>query len=153
MKNKILYTDIDGVLNSKAYENKLGRRMIINGAGDFPDIDPEAMKRMNRIIEATGCDVILSSGWRFFPNMQKFIYKSGLSVFPGIVDTCGRDRGFEILSHVQKRNNVYSYAILDDNDFTISEIHGSHFIKTNFDTGLTDADADNVINILNNKNL
>jgi hypothetical protein len=57
----VLFLDIDGVLNSTAYWWREGQDVPMGQAGA---IDPAAVARLNRIIEATGAVVVLSSSWR-----------------------------------------------------------------------------------------
>jgi hypothetical protein len=47
---KIIFLDIDGVLNA--------------GCDDEPFIFSECAQRLNRIIQETGAQVVLSSAWR-----------------------------------------------------------------------------------------
>lgn len=55
MSRKILFLDIDGVLNSRNYMNSVGR-------GDA--IDPRCVLHLNEAIRRTGCKVVVSSAWR-----------------------------------------------------------------------------------------
>lgn len=145
---KLLFTDIDGVLNSSAYADTLDHEMVINGNGDFPDIDHEAVARLNKIILDTGCEVVLSSGWRFFPNIREFLKEQGLCKDVLGVTPVLFGRGNEITAYM-KNFDVESYAVLDDNDFDISRMHGNNFVQTSFQYGLTDEDAKKVTSILN----
>src|SRR5512143_2968414 len=57
---KILFLDIDGVLNYGKYIKRL------DGQFDDPknQIDPEAVVRLNAITDLTGCKIVVSSTWR-----------------------------------------------------------------------------------------
>jgi len=55
MSRKILFLDIDGVLNSRNYMNSVGH-------GDA--IDPRCVMHLNEAIRRTGCKVVVSSAWR-----------------------------------------------------------------------------------------
>jgi hypothetical protein len=62
----VLFLDFDGVLNSCNWFQKSRRDnppdpSLTNEEGM---IDPEAVANLNRILEATGCDVVISSTWR-----------------------------------------------------------------------------------------
>jgi hypothetical protein len=73
---KILFLDIDGVLNSDAHYERLqtdpekinrlcqeeGHSHIINPY-TLMCFDPEAIKRLNRITETTGAEIVFSSNW------------------------------------------------------------------------------------------
>lgn len=145
---KILFLDIDGVLNSGEYSKKLNHIMVINGNGDFPDIDIEAMNKLNEIIKATDCEVVLTSGWRTFPNIENYLIEKGLCkpiMDKTIVSYIGRD--YEIKYYLQT-HEYSTFAILDDNDFNLSETFPFNFIQTTFQYGLTDELKNNVINKL-----
>lgn len=57
---KVLFLDIDGVLNSAEW--------FLSGVPkNIWDLDPKAVRRLKRILEATGAKVVLSSAWRKYP--------------------------------------------------------------------------------------
>lgn len=68
---KILFLDLDGVLNSSAYFQSLAER-VAQGLGDESSLqqyasamlDPEAIWELNRIVQATSAVVVISSSWR-----------------------------------------------------------------------------------------
>lgn len=55
---KIIFLDIDGVLNCEKTPNPRKLRYIV---------DPKLLKRFERLIERTGAKVVLSSTWRYDP--------------------------------------------------------------------------------------
>lgn len=59
---KVLFLDFDGVLNSADYAG----RWVAAGNTGCIGIDPEPVARLNRVIEATGAQVVVSSSWRCF---------------------------------------------------------------------------------------
>ena len=76
---KVLFLDIDGVLNSQnwfGYRLYCSKNNIYDRILNFTDInddyinhmlsmiDDRAIVNLNRIIEETGCKVVLSSSWR-----------------------------------------------------------------------------------------
>jgi hypothetical protein len=70
---KILFLDIDGVLNSeKFYKN----RVRVDGVRN--EIDQCALKLLERILEKTGCLIVLSSTWRLSQNYAYDLLDSGL---------------------------------------------------------------------------
>ena len=55
---KVIFLDIDGVLNSEEYYESFPD-------GEFiPPIDPVCVERLKRIVDRTGAKLILSSSWR-----------------------------------------------------------------------------------------
>ena len=149
---RLLFLDIDGVLNSGEYTKKLDHTMITDGNGDFPDIDPEAMNRLNSIINETDCEVILSSGWRNFPNIKEHLLECGLcKPIKDVTPVSFVSRGYEIYYYLQTNNwdkKYDKFVILDDNDFDISVNFPYNFIQTTFQYGLTDELTTEIINRL-----
>ena len=60
---RIVFLDFDGVLNSHAYFN--ARTEKFEDVGEAGELDPTAVERLNRIIDATGALVVVSSSWRY----------------------------------------------------------------------------------------
>jgi len=152
---KIIFLDIDGVLNSHDFfesrENK-GSPMDM--------IDLEAVKRLQHIVDQTGAKIVLSSTWRFnyYDKLKAFFRENGFTF--EIIDKTGRGccdcvRGNEIrkwlkdnvkqsVSEVEKVN----YCILDDgSDMLLWQ--KEYFINTDSQHGLTVGDALKAISILN----
>ena len=67
---KVLFLDIDGVLNTGRFiaaNRESDARIFAGRASDewwLSMIDPTAADRIRRIIIATGCVVVVSSSWR-----------------------------------------------------------------------------------------
>lgn len=63
-KNKpIIFLDIDGILNSKAWCQR--NPFTLGWEGWKSQLDPLLVNRMNRIVMCTGATIVLSSTWRF----------------------------------------------------------------------------------------
>ena len=139
---KVLFLDIDGVVNCAK---------TVQRYGGVIGIDPYMALLVGRIVEATGAKIVLSSSWRHWPQGREEIRKR---VMPFIDTTSIKGvylptyRGLEILEWLNRHPEVERYAILDDDsDFHPSQ--QSHFFKTEWNTGLTDLIADQVIKHLN----
>lgn len=145
---KILFLDIDGVLNSKDYAQKLDHPMVINGNGEFPDIDPEAMERLNYIIKETNCNIVLTSGWRYFPNIKEHLVECGLcKPVMDVTIVSDNSRAYEIYYYLLN-TNCKQFVIVDDNDFELSKNFPFNFVQTSFQSGLTDILKEKIINKL-----
>ena len=176
---KVLFLDIDGVLNSDRtlYEDiSLENDLIMN---------------LKDIIDKTGAKIILSSSWRVIPTaLQKLmnrldafdLHLSGLTcegVEVSFVEAMGFkptkkylddrfgfeisydkdpnkkyditfDRGAEILKWLCDHDDC-KYVILDDDIEDIKPYFKPEaIIKTSYKTGLTKKDANKVIEALNN---
>lgn len=55
---KIIFLDIDGVLNSENYFDKT------NDCDEYTDINQEKVKLLKEIVDRTGAEIVLSSTWR-----------------------------------------------------------------------------------------
>lgn len=62
--NKYLFLDFDGVLNTANYAKRLKREGIDLYDEFGPMFDPATIANLKRIIDETGCKIVLSSTWR-----------------------------------------------------------------------------------------
>lgn len=155
---KILFLDIEGVLNSSSWYmrrrtlNFVPRKIVDQM---IYEIDPEALARLRRIVEATGCELVISSTWRRIYKMVQF--REAFNHF-GWVQVPFADktpvlqqgiRGDEVrawLNTTGKIMDVERYCCVDDN----SDFHpDNNLFQTSHDKGLTDEVADSIINFLN----
>ena len=161
---KILFADIDGVLNGKdwAVEN-IGR-----GNEDWSPyvFDPRTVRQLNRILEVTEAEIVISSSWRHawtLEQLQKHFREQG--VVGKVIDCTPKvclapsstsilrdcPRGQEIQEWLDQASAVqpdvkWVFAILDDD--TDMDPVKNRLVKTRFETGLTKAKADKVIVLL-----
>lgn len=152
MLNKLLFLDIDGVLNFASFRNRVG----------MDAVDKDCVQALCHIIEQTGCKIIISSTWRvaFFSHEQfkdsfrGVLKRSGVKqdvadkVLDAIIgmtlDFNDCNRGAEIQEWLDSNEFVGKHAILDD----VPEIIGTNdnFFACNDDSvGLTWEIADRVI--------
>lgn len=149
---KIIFLDIDGVLNSK---ETLGRS--VRGQG-VEGIDPYLTIILDRIVQATGAEVVLSSTWRHGEKSRKEIFDKVVKFIDITPVCCTRIRGAEIHSwlsnNVKGFNSTYKgdfkIAILDD-DSDMLMWQKDHFFQTSFEEGLTPEIAEKVIEHLGRK--
>ena len=137
---KVLFLDIDGVVNSRAttsFRNKL-----------YP-VDPHMAFMVGKIQLDTGCEVVLSSSWRHHPDGIKAVEDSIVKVYDTtpMLDHLGV-RGHEIQAWLDKHPEVTRYAILDDDSDMLPE-QMPNFFKTTFQNGLLEDIAKAVTEHLN----
>jgi len=120
MANKILFLDIDGVLNSHAFWLSTGRQRHLH------DLDRKAVARLNTVLDRTGAMVVVSSTWRLHHNRTELQEMLGAYGFTGIVFGAtikeSMKRGLQIqqwldeprYSRKQSRHYVEKFAIVDD---------------------------------------
>ena len=159
---KVIFLDIDGVLNCATSKS----RCIDDVCGVIHGIDSDKVKRLAKIVEATGAKIILSSdwkdGWSKYYTSQKpshakyldnHLYKKGKLTIKDKTPNTHKGswfRGSEILAYLRMHQDIENYVILDDtffDDFANKEIE-EHLVLTNQEVGLTDGDVKNAIKIL-----
>lgn len=172
---KILFLDIDGVLNTWRYSKYLKENDIAEFDENGAIFDPIAVEHLQYIIDSTHAYIVLSSTWRFdgFQTMGKLwddrlLPGKLIGTTPHLsiayfenVDTnevwqkhpvgC---RGMEIDEWLRLNTNhmleSYTYAIVDDEDDFL--LHQSkHVVLTDPMKGITKEIAKKVIAILNHE--
>lgn len=149
---KVVFLDIDGVLNSEDYVYSYREYGIA--------IDPTRMVLLKQIIDQTNAKIVLSTSWReHWEKAPNECGKIGLqinSIFSQynleILDKTPNlrtRREQEIWYWLNKNPQVKNFVVLDDM-FLCAEFLDGHFIKTsNHFDGLDEADVEKAIGILN----
>lgn len=176
---KIIFLDIDGVLNSKQYQSssryskKQGQlfnpcgytdnRLIFEATQLFYHIDEVAVEVLNTIIELTDAKIVISSSWRhnfyniIVDNLSHMGFNGmiiGHIPFYSVEPEVDREmmRGFEIKKWLKLHSNGDPYLILDDDPDGTSNIlyeQRFNFIKTTPQFGLMASHIDEALKILN----
>ena len=161
---KVIFLDIDGVLNYKKWrlsQSKFSRRKA-------KPIDERKVKLLSYIIKKTKAKIVLSSSWRFIMNKECFKMKSRAykvhKIFNKykirIADMTGNDfigndksvwgRGYEILSYLEKHSKIKKYAVVDDAVLELQTFNKEHLFLTDYNKdGLNEKIAQSVISYLN----
>lgn len=160
----VLFLDVDGVMNDHRWDPEVASGVILD----------EHVARLNRVLLATGAKIVLSSAWRYIVlrgestlSGIEWLFRShgilanrllGITgpdtiercVYRGEPGTWPRtnERGQQIADWLREHPGVTRYAVVDDIDLGISE-SGHPFVRTDGKVGLTDTDADQLIQILN----
>lgn len=153
MPTKILFLDLDGVLNSINYIKSLD--------GDFDDpinqIDPVAVIRLNNLILRTGASVVISSTWRLIFRRASDPLKTCQNsmacykIVAPIIGMTGVESGGrkeEIKMWLSEHPEVEKFVIIDDD--VIGAFEG-HIVKTSVIDGLQDEHVEQAIKILSIK--
>lgn len=159
---KVIFLDIDGVLNCRTSKSYCHDDIC----GVITGIDSDKVRRLAKIVEATGAEIVLSSDWKdgwskYYtsskPSHAKYLdnhlYKKGrLTIKDKTPNTSNGSwyRGDEILTYLRSHQDITDYVILDDTffeDFSTKEIE-EHLVLTGYKVGLTDADVEKAIRIL-----
>ncbi len=123
---RILFLDIDGVLNSSTFFQK----MIDEGKHHSNEtLDPDAVRILNLIALKTGCVFIISSTWRLVNSLDwisNHLRKAGFNHRSSILgmtpDISLFDRRAEILTWIKDNRpgeEKDSFCALDDNDIKL----------------------------------
>lgn len=170
----VVFLDVDGVLNHENFLRVLDeqhRQLQHTRGGKECDcyilenqIDKASIARLNRLLEATGAKVVISSSWRKLldpPELERVLVKHGFAgeiigetpdgpndpVFTAggiMIDRI--HRGHEIAHWLSQHPEVERFVILDD----CSDMeHLKHrLVQTDVDVGLTDEDVELAIRMM-----
>jgi hypothetical protein len=158
MMRKILFLDIDGVLNT-------GSHLSQDKYGD--GFNPKAVANLAKIVDATGADIVISSSWKFMGLsaleqmwLDRVLPGKVIGTTPNIESdelllTADLDhmermpiRGTEIKEWLSHHKQISHYVIIDDMYGMLPE-QTSHFVMTHPETGISEMDAEQAISILN----
>lgn len=160
---KVIFLDIDGVMNCYNEDEKWCDRK-----DKVPMIHDDLVARLNRIIEETGCKLVLSSTWRKDTDWHETMRQAGITdVFLGrtpdlsserwewqkknpeksAIKFCERGKEIEEWMSINPYG-VTRYCILDDDSDMLP--YQKHFKTSIYAGGLTEKIAEEVIAYLNN---
>jgi hypothetical protein len=156
---KVIFLDIDGVLNSESYVLKLEEKCCqIGHSRETPcdcfklyrQIDRDAVTRLNRLVAVTGAKIVVSSTWRKIfdmPELCRILTEHGLvaeviGATPDLFNDPGREpgtnleRGYEIDFWLRDHPEVDRFVILDDG--SDMAMHRKCLVQTDCEDGLCD---------------
>ena len=161
---KVIFLDIDGVLNSNFW-NADHQREISDGKY----IDTEKVKLLSKLVKKAEADIILHSGWRFWfgsdlkPMRQEAGYLADLLEKEGMVvagmtpdlttEEIRKTRKFskvkadEILMWLKNHPETERWVVIDDLELHNDEIAKKQ-VKTDPEQGLTEEDVARALGIL-----
>lgn len=145
---KLLFLDIDGVLSSGSYILRIEEQfdLVEN------QIDQDAVSLLNKITDATGAAIVVSSTWRLsfldLPSgllkIQKFLKSYGITgsvigMTPYKMNAIRNQRGKEIQQWLNDNADTFpegieKFVIIDD-DADMGRLK-THLVQTEFKNGL-----------------
>ena len=163
---KIIFLDIDGVLNTKEWHSRMTKDTPKDEYGYA--FDPVTVKNLAHIIDKTGADIVISSSWKFYgvAKLRKMweirnLPGTILDITPNTISDemllnanleefqLGVCRGNEIKEWLSRhKHEVSNYVIIDDFDDMLPE-QEDHAVLTDSLIGITGSDAEKAIMILN----
>jgi hypothetical protein len=143
---KVLFLDIDGVLNSRRTAVAFDGYPHSFSLDDMRRFDHVAIGLIRRLCDETGCSVALSSSWRYDYTAQEVAAALSLPVIDATPLSNGT-RQMEIKAWLLAHPDVTSYAIVDDVGPMLKS-QKSRFVQTDELHGLTLTDYLNLKRIL-----
>lgn len=131
---KVLFLDIDGVVCLHKDKDWNNEEEIFDAA---------CCRKLQEIVSATGCKLVLSSSWRLFPESIRSMFRQ-LKPF-GVTreNFLGRtplrgERGDEIMAYLKKRPQIETFVALDDERFYSRVFPKDRLILTKPESGITE---------------
>lgn len=142
---KVVFLDIDGVLNTGRMMRKTGRQQ---------PFDPEAITALNHILTETDAKIVVSSAWRINRSLKELEeilmlegvvprrvigktewlrYGDRIEFQPGQYMYKSDERYKEIAEWIDRHPTVTKWAVIDDDDDAGPE----NLFQTDFEVGLT----------------
>ena len=178
MKKKIIFLDVDGVLNSNDWyveRHRLVQAGVETRNYPYDEFSPSIVAKLNKITDATGAEIVVSSTWRLGRDLAELrdlftqvgITGHVLDKTPhfGGIDGYTIPRGCEIeqwldqhkfqrINWSMKEQKEYAEKseidnyVIFDDDSDMLYNQREHFIKTSQKTGLDDTDVERAIELL-----
>ena len=153
MNNKIIFLDVDGVLNSAKFDRWLQDHHMKQYYG-YELLDQNALLNLQDIVFVTGADIVLSSSWRLSRScserLRQQLLPYGLQFIDKTVCLHQEDRGEEIKEWLSRHPEVDHFVILDEKKKFKDDSLKNNFVKTTFEEGLLEQHAAKAIEILSN---
>lgn len=157
---KIVFLDIDGVLNSDGWYKSGEAKKAYEKTKIVSDyhFDPNAWKWVEKLLIETGAKIVLTSSWRNFnleATLKDFTGTKFEVLNKYIVEITPRlrlrHRGKEIETFIKNTDiEIDGYVIIDDDtDFNIDQL--PYFVRTDWFHGITEENYNKAKKILNNE--
>lgn len=151
---KVIFLDIDGVLNANDYIKITDKVNGILGIRDSNLINLQKLKI------STDAEIVLTSTWKLDyvkkNDLGKYLINKlqeyNLKIYDCTIDNF-YDRGRGIIEYLNKHPYIEEFVILDDdyfNDYDTFDLT-SNLIRTSCARGLTESDIEKATKILNSK--
>ena len=104
---KIIFLDIDGVLNNTQTKNPRNFPYIVG---------PELVERLKHLVAVTGAQIVLSSTWRYDPVGLLAAKHYGIPFIDATPDLPEKPRRDEIAQWIHVHPGVERFIVIDDED-------------------------------------
>lgn len=161
---KIIFLDVDGVLNSEDDLMIHRKKNSIKGCILYAEVEDRPLKLLKEIVKKTSAKIVVSSSWRIgcersgkesvfgkglYEKLKRRLKDFGMEIYditPSLGS--GTQRGDEIREWLSK-NETENFIILDDDSDMREYINTEHFIHTTYKHGLTEELKNRAIEVLN----
>ncbi len=130
---KVLFLDIDGVLNSERTAHALGGFPHGFDASNLEKFDHAAIGLIRRLCEECSVSIVLSSSWRILHSTEEVANGLDLPIFDATPGGGGH-RGTQIKEWLDAHPEITTYAIVDDDSDMLPE-QLPHFVHTTCKNG------------------
>lgn len=139
---KVVFLDIDGVLNCSRTAVALGGIKHSTHPDAIKSLDPVAIGLIRNIVQAADARVVLSSSWRISRAWQELGKQLDLPMIGSTASHSikGHGRGHEISDWLMVHVECTHYAIVDDDRDMLPQ-QMPYFVHTSGDDGFTWANA------------
>jgi len=142
---KIIFLDIDGVLNTQETFEQIYLEYKKNGKRRL-EIDTKKVEYLKEIVEQTGALLVLASSWKIFfakqggkvlaqnskyEELLKILQNYNLFIYDTTYQGMYQSKAKEIKDWL-KNNEVESFIILDDETEDLGNLAENYLIKTRF---------------------
>jgi hypothetical protein len=150
MAQRILFLDIDGVLNSERSCLAFGGYPHSFAEAEIARFDPVALSMVRKLCAKAECSIVLSSSWRTMFTVGEAASALKLPIVAATPDYGSTfSRADEIAGWLAANPGVTKYAIVDDMALDWPDsTHGANFVQTNPDIGLTAANYRHLLRLL-----
>lgn len=150
---KVIFLDIDGVLNSDGFTIQERKKGVFER--DEDEVDPTRVALLNQIVQRTDADVVISSSWRIILKLSGIRGVLKARGFIGNVrgatpniGTPNRIRGDEIRQWLETAPSLVSRFVILDDDSDMGALL-PNLVQTSASTGLVEADVERAVQMLN----
>jgi hypothetical protein len=147
---KVVFLDIDGVLNSRGWVEDLGRER------GLAHLDPAACARVQRLCDETGAKLVISSTWRVIHKRaaigDMFRARGLTTTILGMTTALHTERGHEIQAWLDASPGIADLGTLEgmvilDDDLEMAHLAAWH-VKTDVERGFTDGELRQAAEVL-----
>ena len=138
---KILFLDIDGVLNSVYYSKKMEYNEFF---------EKKKIELIKQIVEKTNCKIVLTSlrlNFQLYDNeIKDTLENEGLKIYDTL-NLSFISKAESIQRYIKNKDSIENYVVVDDSDYKNDFQY--HFVKTSTYYGLTKSKAKKIVELFN----